>query len=105
MEVQIDAFAAGLPSRHHHLSDGQRLFASGQKPTRMFVVVKGRVRLTRPLRTGNNAVMQTARAGQWLAESSLFSNSYHCDGIARGTTEVVSVSRRELLARFGLEVN
>src|SRR3954451_11252804 len=33
MKTQIDDFAAGLADRHHHLADGQRLFATGQKPT------------------------------------------------------------------------
>ncbi|MFL6619704.1 MAG: Crp/Fnr family transcriptional regulator [Povalibacter sp.] len=103
MKTQIDDFAAGLADRHHHLADGQRLFAAGQKPTRMFVVAQGCMRLTRPLRTGSNAVMQTARKGEWLAESSLFSSSYHCDAIARGTTELVSVSKRDLLTQFACE--
>lgn len=44
--------------------------------------------------------MQRANAGEWLAESSLFSDRYHCDAIADGASEVVSIGKRDLLAAF-----
>jgi len=91
------SFAAGMAFRKHVLTDKQVLFAARQKPSRLFFVSQGCVRLVRPLRHGANAVMQRAQAGEWLAESSLFSDRYHCDAIAQGTSEVVSVSKRDLL--------
>jgi CRP-like cAMP-binding protein len=97
------SFAKGLPLKLHTLTDDEILFAAGQKPTRLFLVADGCVRLLRPLRTGASAVMQRARAGDWLAESSLFSDRYHCDALAQGAARIISVSKRELLAAFETE--
>ncbi len=45
----------------------------------------GKVRLVRVDRSGREAVLQAASAGDTLAEASLFSSIYHCDAVA--TTE------------------
>jgi CRP-like cAMP-binding protein len=97
------SFAAELPHRLHDLKAEQMLFAAGQRPARLFMVSDGCVRLVRPARTGANAVMQRARAGEWLAESSLFSDRYHCDAVAQVKARAISVSKRELLDAFQRE--
>lgn len=97
MDPLEHTFAAGMSFRKHALSDKQALFTARQKPSRLFWVSQGCVRLVRPLRHGANAVMQRAQAGEWLAESSLFSDRYHCDAIAQGPSEVISISKRDLL--------
>jgi len=100
MHTFDQSFAAGLPVRTQSLSDEQSLFAARQKPTRMYLVSEGCVRLVRPSRTGTSAVMQRARAGEWIAESSLFSDRYHCEAIAQGKSQVISVGKRDLLDAF-----
>ena len=69
------------------LKPGQVLFHSGSKSNGLYEVVSGTVRLVRTDRSGREAVLQVACAGDSLAEASLFSSSYHCDAIA--TTEAV----------------
>jgi CRP-like cAMP-binding protein len=100
MNVLDLSFAARLPHRSRKLADEEILFSAQQKPTRMFLVSEGCVRLVRPLRAGASAVMQRARVGDWLAESSLFSERYHCDAVAQGAASVISVSKRDLLDAF-----
>src|SRR3974390_3652858 len=69
------------------LKPGQTLFRAGTRSVGLYEVVSGIVRLIRVDRSGREAVLQTASAGETLAEASLFSPSYHCDAIA--ATEAV----------------
>jgi CRP-like cAMP-binding protein len=64
------------------LAAGQTLFRAGSRSTGFFEVIGGTVRLIRVDRNGREAVLQTASAGDTLAEASLFSPAYHCDAIA-----------------------
>jgi CRP/FNR family transcriptional regulator, dissimilatory nitrate respiration regulator len=64
------------------LAPGQALFQSGSRSAGFFEVVGGTVRLLRVDRSGREAVLQTASAGDTLAEASLFSTTYHCDAVA-----------------------
>jgi CRP-like cAMP-binding protein len=64
------------------LAAGQTLFRAGSRSTGFFDVIGGTVRLIRVDRNGREAVLQTASAGDTLAEASLFSPAYHCDAIA-----------------------
>jgi len=63
------------------------LFRSGEKTVGLYEVVEGKVRLVRIDRSGREALLQVASAGDTLAEASLFSSAYHCDAIA--STEAV----------------
>jgi CRP-like cAMP-binding protein len=71
--------AAALERR---LAAGQSLFRAGSRSSGFFEVIGGTVRLVRFDRNGREAVLQTASAGDTLAEASLFSPAYHCDAIA-----------------------
>jgi CRP/FNR family transcriptional regulator, dissimilatory nitrate respiration regulator len=64
------------------LAAGQTLFRAGSRSNGFFEVIGGTVRLIRVDRNGREAVLQTASAGDTLAEASLFSPAYHCDAIA-----------------------
>jgi CRP-like cAMP-binding protein len=64
------------------LGAGQTLFRAGTKSAGLYDVVSGTVRLVRVDLSGREAILQTASAGDSLAEASLFSPSYHCDAIA-----------------------
>jgi CRP/FNR family transcriptional regulator, dissimilatory nitrate respiration regulator len=69
------------------LQAGQTLFRAGTKSVGLYEVVAGKVRLVRADRSGREAILQLASAGDTLAEASLFSPTYHCDAIA--TTDAV----------------
>lgn len=64
------------------LPAGRTLFHPGDKTVGLYEVLEGRVRLARIDRSGREAVLQTASAGDTLAEASLFSPTYHCAAIA-----------------------
>jgi len=64
------------------LKSGQTLFHAGNRSLGFYEVVGGTVRLIRVDRSGREAVLQTAVAGETLAEASLFSSVYHCDAVA-----------------------
>jgi CRP/FNR family transcriptional regulator, dissimilatory nitrate respiration regulator len=63
------------------------LFHAGGKSSGFYEVVSGTIRLVRIDRSGREAILQVAHAGDNLAEASLFSSTYHCDAIA--TTQAV----------------
>ena len=88
-EKAADWLSASLraAATERRLEPGQALFHTGGKAGGFFEVVSGTVRLVRVDRSGREAVLQVASAGDSLAEASLFSPTYHCDAIA--TTEAV----------------
>jgi CRP-like cAMP-binding protein len=82
------------------LAPGQALFRSGSRSAGFFEVVAGTVRLLRVDRSGREAVLQTASAGDTLAEASLFSTAYHCDAIAATDAIVRRYPKAVMLAEL-----
>lgn len=78
---------------------GTMLFHRGEKPDRMFWVLEGELRLVRTSAGGESVVLQRCRSGL-LAEGSLFSGHYHCDGMAAVDTTLLSIARTRFLAAF-----
>ncbi len=58
-----------------------RVFASGEKPASLFWVTAGELQLVRHTPQGERVILQRCSRGA-LAEASLFSDRYHCDGEA-----------------------
>ena len=79
---------------------GQFLFRQGDAVQRLYVVRAGEVHLVRYQPGGSALTLQRAGGASVLAEASLFSEHYHCDGVARGTAEVSAVERSRVLAAF-----
>lgn len=66
-----------------HLLDTQadeRLFRVREPVRHVYLVLHGEARLLRTDRHGNTIVLQRARSG-FIAQASLDSHAYHCDGI------------------------
>jgi CRP-like cAMP-binding protein len=82
------------------LAAGQTLFRAGSRSTGFFEVIGGTVRLIRVDRNGREAVLQTASAGDTLAEASLFSLAYHCDAIAATDAVVRLFPKSVMLAEL-----
>jgi CRP-like cAMP-binding protein len=87
------------------LAAGQILFRAGGRSSGMFEVIHGTVRLIRVDRTGREAVLQTASAGDTLAEASLFSPAYHCDAIAATDAVVRLFPKSVMLAELARDAN
>src|SRR4051812_38078944 len=80
MSDWIEALGAMLgPERQAEA--GTTLFRQGDEVRFMYVVRSGCVHLVRWGENGSSAVMQRAEAPAALAESSVFSSAYHCDGV------------------------
>lgn len=82
------------------LKGGQILFRAGDRSTGFYEVVTGSMRLVRVDRAGREAVLHIARAGQTLAEASLFASAYHCDAIAMTDTVLRFYPKAKVLAEF-----
>jgi CRP-like cAMP-binding protein len=80
------------------LAPGETLFRAGGRSVGFYEVVSGTVRLLRTDRNGREAVLQTAGAGETLAEASLFSPTYHCDAVA-ATAAVVRFFPKAVMLR------
>lgn len=63
------------------IAKGTRVFASGEKPASLFWVTAGELQLVRHTPRGERVILQRCWRGA-LAEASLFSDRYHCDGEA-----------------------
>ena len=61
---------------------GELLFSRGSEVSHLFLVESGLVHLIRYQESGAPTVMQRARAGDIVAEASLFADQYHCDASA-----------------------
>jgi CRP-like cAMP-binding protein len=73
---------------------GAFLFHRDDVVMNLYVVRRGTAKLVRYQADGQMAVLQRASAGDILADASVFSPNYHCDGIAMSETEtdVISIS-------------
>lgn len=75
------------------LVDGQILFRAGTPVRNLYLVREGRVKLLRHQRDGAALALQNAKAGDLLAEASIFAVRYHCDAIAEGPATLLRVPR------------
>jgi CRP/FNR family transcriptional regulator, dissimilatory nitrate respiration regulator len=82
------------------LEAGEALFRTGQRTSGLYEMVTGIVRLVRVDRTGREAVLHVAMAGETLAEASLFASAYHCDAIATTAATVQLYPKALVLAEF-----
>lgn len=79
---------------------GEYLFHQGEPVLALFVVLEGAVHLIRHEPDGAPIILQRAGPGDILAEASLFSDRYHCDGVAMSDAAVRSIPKGPLLDRL-----
>lgn len=91
------------PTGQRTLVRGERLFSSGDRVASVFRIVRGRLRLERCLADGRLLAMHTPRAGELVAEGSVFSDRYHCDAVAETRTAVELEDRSAFLARLATD--
>lgn len=91
------AFAPDVPAKTLGLSKGTALFRQGQRCTELYVVQSGIVRLLRPQADGSATIMHVAHPGEWIAESSLFAERYHCDAVAQNDSRVAAINKAQAL--------
>ena len=76
---------------------GGRVFHRDDTVRSAFFVLKGAVSLVRSLADGGRLTIHRAEAGTLLAEASLFSDRYHCDGICDAPTRLAVLRRTDIL--------
>lgn len=79
------------------LDTGAALFRQGDAVRELFVVESGRLCLQRHTVEGVRQTLQTADAGDMLAEASLFAEHYHCDAVAEAPSTVRAFARKTIL--------
>jgi CRP/FNR family transcriptional regulator, dissimilatory nitrate respiration regulator len=82
------------------LEPGESLFRQGARTVGLYEVLSGKVRLVRVDRSGREAVLYSASAGETIAEASLFSPTYHCDAVAAMRAVVLLYPKAAILAEF-----
>jgi CRP-like cAMP-binding protein len=87
----LDAFGPSLRAAARPTSKeaGASIFLTGQRPQSLFFVASGEAVMSRTDRRGRTLVLQRASGG-FLAEASLSSSRYHCDGFARTDCELLA---------------
>jgi CRP-like cAMP-binding protein len=81
------------------LHKGERLFLQRQRPRHMHFVVSGEIVLERIGASGNAVVLQRVRHG-FVAEASLQSASYHCDGLVTADGDAVALPLEALTSEL-----
>jgi CRP-like cAMP-binding protein len=92
--------AVRAASVERKLKAGQSLFRQGDPSIGLYEVISGKVRLARVDRSGREAVLYSAAAGDTIAEASLFAPAYHCDAIATTPAVVRLYPKAALLAEL-----
>lgn len=90
-----------LDSTERTFEAGARLFRHGDEVAVLHVVEDGEAHLVRHRADGGTLVLQRALPNTVLAEASLFSDRYHCDGVAVRTSRTAAIAAakvRRLLA-------
>jgi CRP-like cAMP-binding protein len=96
-EPQFAALGSGLLSTVQavHAPAGTPLFRSGEKPSKIFYVREGEALMQRMTSSGTAVVLQRATKS-FLAEASLTSARYHCDGVCRTDCELLAFPVRAI---------
>lgn len=81
------------PGATRDLDRNAPLFFTGDPVTEVFLVRAGQVGLRRVSHEGAEMFLQTARPGEVIAEGSVYSERYHCDGVAMRPSRVAVLPR------------
>lgn len=82
-----------LPHRHRQVAARAFLFRQGDPVRSLFLVEQGTIELVRYAEGGSELVLQRASKGTIVAEASLYSRTYHCDGIASSSALFLTFSK------------
>jgi len=92
-----------LPSSALHpifVDKGETLFRQGDAVRGMFFLASGEIKLARHTENGETISIHRAMAGETFAEASLFSETYHCNAIARMPGRIIEIDRHILVDVF-----
>ena len=93
--MHFDLFSYFSPDAKQEIvmQQGDVLFRQNQITSGLYRVVIGCVTLTRTSITGEDLTIHRAVSGEYFAEASIFSNTYHCDAICTEDGNVQKISK------------
>lgn len=100
MSLDIHDHLQNLPCAEVAFGNGRFLFHQGDEVRKMYRILDGSVHLIRHQADGAAVILQRAGAGSILAEASLFSERYHCDGIAMAATRAAAIAKSTMRSRL-----
>jgi len=104
----MSAFVAlldGFTAHDRRYRAGHTLFRTGDTVRQIFLIDKGEAHLVRYQAGGGRTVLQRAVIGDLLAEASLFSPAYHCDGVAAAEVQVRCIAVEHIRARMEVDAS
>ncbi|MCW8944306.1 MAG: Crp/Fnr family transcriptional regulator [Sedimenticola sp.] len=75
-------------SKTRHFNEDESVFQIGQPATHIFQVITGEVHLSRHSGEGQRVLLFRAYAGDYFAEASLNSSTYHCTAVAKTLSSI-----------------
>ena len=93
-----DAKIRTFPTKHV-------LFRAGDTVRVTYLVQSGQIDLVRHTENGITLILNRVGAGNVLAEASVYSPQYHCDGIATSVVEVKALRVDQFLSRLAASPN
>jgi len=96
MSEKLLSLLGGLPGRDMNFRAGAAVFRIGNLVRSVHIIRGGRIHLIRYQADGTSLILQRAEEGSVLAEASLYSSRYHCDGIAETDSVTWAMPRDEL---------
>ena len=106
--IMSEGFIEQLLKKNPHrrpIVRGAFLFHRNDPVRYIFAVEKGLVELVRPQSDGSQIVLQRAQQHTILAEASLYSPAYHCDGIAIEESVVLALSKAVFLKHLRTDLS
>ncbi|MEE9375803.1 MAG: Crp/Fnr family transcriptional regulator [Rhizobiaceae bacterium] len=97
-----------IPTKAHHprrFDKNGLVFRQGGKTRGLFFVIDGCIELRRFTEAGQTITIHRARSSETFAEASLFSQTYHCDGIATCESNLVELDRSIILEKIQNDPN
>lgn len=94
-QLDCDQFNSISRTAHlHHLADNELLFETGDPATDIFLLSKGRMKLVRLTRSGDEKIIDIIQPGQSFAEAILFQGGsvYPVHAVALGETSVIGIN-------------
>ncbi len=85
------------PLADRHLDKSRLLFRQGDPVHQIYVIRQGKMRMIRHLIDGAGVTLHVAGAGRVFAEASLFSDHYHCDGMADEDSRLTVYRKNDVL--------
>ncbi|MFX1677432.1 Crp/Fnr family transcriptional regulator [Paraburkholderia sp. A2WS-5] len=87
-----------LAAKPRHYDASATVFHRGQSVQAVYQVLSGRLLLRRDEAGGESITLQTAEPGDFVAEASLFSARYHCDGVCPVASQLLVLPKEAVLA-------